>query len=105
MLGIHCTIIRKFVQITTQEVRVEKSSNSLVVCYTLWYMQPKKLEHYKYFQPFAWTLCLTFAGFVGIIALNVQNEVKQIQSSSLTMEERLANLEAIVGTTTPKKVQ
>jgi len=62
-------------------------------------MQPKKLEHYKYFQPIAWTLCISFAGFVGMMALNINKEVQRFENSSLVFEHRLQNLEQAVGIT------
>lgn len=57
-------------------------------------MQPKKLEQYKYFQPIAWTLCLSFAGFVGMLALQIENQFEEFQSSSVSFEQRLQNVEA-----------
>jgi hypothetical protein len=57
-------------------------------------MQPKKLEQYKYFQPIAWTLCLSFAGFVGMLALQIENQFEEFQSSSISFEQRLQNVEA-----------
>lgn len=62
-------------------------------------MQPKKLEHYKYFQPIAWTLCVSFAGFVGMLALQLENEVQRFNTSSISFEQRLQTLEAAVGVT------
>jgi hypothetical protein len=62
-------------------------------------MQPKKLEQYKYFQPIAWTLCLSFAGFVGMLALNVNKEIQRFENSSLVFEQRLQNVERAVGAT------
>ncbi len=59
-------------------------------------MQPKKLEHYKYFQPIAWTVCISFAGFVGMLALQLQATVENLENSTLTFEERLRNVEAAV---------
>ncbi len=66
-------------------------------------MQPKKLEQYKYFQPIAWTLCIGFAAYVGFLALNIDEEIASLESSSLNFEERLMRLEQTVGasTTTP----
>jgi hypothetical protein len=64
-------------------------------------MQPRKLEQYKYFQPIAWTLCLSFAGFVGMLSLQVQQEVQKFEMSSISFEERLQNLEDVVGTPAP----
>jgi hypothetical protein len=68
-------------------------------------MQPKKLEQYKYFQPIAWTLCLGFATYVGFLALNIDEEIAALESSSLSFEERIQRLEQTVGasTTTPKQ--
>jgi hypothetical protein len=60
-------------------------------------MKPKKLEHYKYFQPIAWTLCLSFAGFVGMLALQIENEVQRMQNSTLSIEQRLQNVENALG--------
>ena len=62
-------------------------------------MQPKKLEHYKYFQPIAWTVCIGFAGFVGMMALNINKEIQRFENSSLIFEQRLQNLEQTVGVT------
>lgn len=61
-------------------------------------MQPKKLEQYKYFQPIAWTLCLSFAGFVMMLALQVKTTINNLQGSDLSFEQRLQKVEAIVGT-------
>ena len=60
-------------------------------------MQPKKLEQYKYFQPIAWTLCISFAGFVGMLSLQLQATIQDLQTSTLTFDERLRNVEAAVG--------
>ena len=68
-------------------------------------MKPTKLEHYKYFQPIAWTLCLSFAGFVGMLAMQLDNEIKRIENSSLSFEQRLQNVEAAVGVKPIKEVQ
>jgi hypothetical protein len=65
-------------------------------------MQPKKLEQYKYFQPIAWTLCLSFAGFVGMLALQLQVTVKNMEESSIGFETRLENIENIVNNNPPK---
>ncbi len=68
-------------------------------------MQPKKLEQYKYFQPIAWTVCLSFAAYVGMLALNLKSEVTRLESSTLSFEYRLEALEQSVGTTTKKQPQ
>jgi hypothetical protein len=60
-------------------------------------MQPRKLEQYKYFQPIAWTLCVSFAGFVSMLALQLQSVVQDMQTSSISFDERLKNVEDIVG--------
>ncbi len=60
-------------------------------------MQPKKLEQYKYFQPIAWTVCISFAGFVGMLALQLKTTVIHMQQSTLAFEQRLQNIEAAVG--------
>lgn len=60
-------------------------------------MQPKKLEQYKYFQPIAWTLCISFAGFVAMLALELKTAVINMQESTISMEQRLQNLEEAVG--------
>ena len=65
-------------------------------------MKPKKLEQYKYFQPIAWTLCLSFAGFVGMLALELQTTIKNLENSSLSFEERLQNIEEAVNINPPK---
>lgn len=56
-------------------------------------MQPKKLEQFKYFQPIAWTICLSFAGFVMMLSLQLVNTVNHLQYSSISIENRLDNLE------------
>lgn len=61
-------------------------------------MQPKKLEQYKYFQPIAWTVCISFAAFVGMLALELRDTVYQLQSSDLNFEARLKAVEEAVGT-------
>lgn len=65
-------------------------------------MQPKKLEQYKYFQPIAWTVCIGFAAYVGMLALNVQSEITRLQSSSLGFEQRLQNLERSINASTTR---
>lgn len=63
------------------------------------YMQSKKLEQYKYFQPIAWTLCLSFAGFVGMLALQMEEQVQKFNTSSISYEQRLQALEEATGIT------
>ncbi len=60
-------------------------------------MAGKKLEQYKYFQPIAWTLCISFAGFVGMLALQLKTTVYAMQTSSLSLEERIKTIEERVG--------
>lgn len=60
-------------------------------------MQPRKLEQYKYFQPIAWTLCLSFAGFVTLLSLQLQSTVVRMQQSTLSFDERLKAVEEVVG--------
>jgi hypothetical protein len=60
-------------------------------------MQPKKLEQYKYFQPIAWTVCLSFAGFVGMLALQLKTTVNHMQQSTISFEQRLQAVEAATG--------
>jgi hypothetical protein len=60
-------------------------------------MQPKKLEQYKYFQPIAWTLCLSFAGFVTLLSLQLQSTVANMEQSTLNFDERLKAVEEVVG--------
>ncbi len=60
-------------------------------------MQPKKLEQYKYFQPIAWTLCLSFAGFVTLLSLQLQSTMENMQQSTLVFDERLKAVEEVVG--------
>jgi hypothetical protein len=62
-------------------------------------MQPKKLEHYKFFQPIAWTLCVSFAGFVGMLALQLEQEVQKFNTSSISFDQRLQVVEEAVGVT------
>jgi hypothetical protein len=59
-------------------------------------MQPKKLEHYKYFEPIAWTICITFAGFVAMLALELRNTVADLQQSAISFETRLQNVEEAI---------
>lgn len=61
-------------------------------------MQPKKLEHYKYFQPIAWTVCISFAVFVGMLSLEMKTAVENLESSNLNTEQRLQNIEKTIGT-------
>ncbi len=68
-------------------------------------MQSRKLEHYKFFQPFAWTLCVSFAGFVAMLALQLNTQIERLSDSSISFEQRLQNVEAIVGTAPEKGVQ
>ncbi len=60
-------------------------------------MQPKKLEQYKYFQPIAWTVCISFAGFVGMLALQLKTTIINLEQSTLSFEQRLQEVEAAVG--------
>ncbi len=60
-------------------------------------MQPKKLEQYKYFQPIAWTICVTFAGFVMMLAFQLQTTIKDMEKISLVFDQRLQNVEAAIG--------
>jgi hypothetical protein len=60
-------------------------------------MQPKKLEHYKYFQPIAWTLCLSFAGFVAMLSLQLQSTIASFESTTNDFDNRLQNVEEAVG--------
>jgi hypothetical protein len=60
-------------------------------------MQPKKLEQYKYFQPIAWTVCISFAGFVGMLALQLKTTIINLEQSTLSFDQRLQNVEAAVG--------
>jgi len=62
-------------------------------------MVAKKLEQYKYFQPIAWTLCISFAGFVAMLTIELRNVVYNMQNSSLSLEARIANIEDRVGIT------
>lgn len=66
-------------------------------------MQPKKLEHYKFFQPFAWTLCILFATFVGLLAINLNNSINQLQESRLDTEKRIQDLEEAIQTNNHQK--
>lgn len=59
-------------------------------------MQPKKLEEYKYFQPIAWTICLTFAAFVGLLALQLQSVISDLEQSDMSIEKRVQDLEDAV---------
>jgi len=61
-------------------------------------MQPKKLEQYKYFQPIAWTLCLSFAGFVAMLSLQLTSTINNLENSTISIEDRLENLENAVYT-------
>ena len=60
-------------------------------------MQPRKLEQYKYFQPIAWTLCLSFAGFVTLLSLQLQSTVVNMEKSTINFDERLKAVEEVVG--------
>lgn len=62
-------------------------------------MPSKKLEQYKYFQPIAWTLCVSFAGFVGMIALQMEDQIQKFNASSISYEQRLQTLEEVTGIT------
>lgn len=68
-------------------------------------MQPKKLEQYKYFAPIAWTVCISFAAYVGLLAVNLDEEITRLENSSLTFENRLNNLEKQVGSKTVTPAQ
>lgn len=62
-------------------------------------MQPKKLEQYKYFEPIAWVLCISFAGFVMMLALQLKTTIANLEHSNLSFEERLQKVEAAVQVT------
>ncbi len=64
-------------------------------------MPQKKLEHYKYFEPFAWTLCISFAGFVGLLALQVNDTITELEMTNLTFEARLKSVEEAVNVNPP----
>ena len=66
-------------------------------------MQSKKLEQYKYFQPIAWTLCVSFAGFVGMLALQVEDQIQKFNTSSISYEQRLQTLEEATGIAQPRE--
>lgn len=61
-------------------------------------MQPKKLEHYKLFQPVAWIVCISFAVFVGMLTLEFKSSIQNLQTSSENTDQRLQNLEKAIGT-------
>jgi hypothetical protein len=48
-------------------------------------MQPKKIEQYKYFQPIAWTLFLSFTGFVAIVTLQLTVDASIADSLATTV--------------------
>ena len=56
-------------------------------------MQPKKLESYKYFKPLSWILIILFATFVFILSIKLQTVIQKMETSNVSMEERLQNLE------------
>lgn len=62
-------------------------------------MQPRKLEQYKYFQPIAWTLCLSFAGFVAMLTLQLKTEVQNFESSSISFDHSVQDIEQKVEAT------
>ncbi len=63
----------------------------------LYNMQPKKLENYKYFGIIAWILCIGFAIFVYSLVLELKEAAENIQTTSADFEQRLENVEDIVG--------
>lgn len=65
-------------------------------------MQPKKLEHYKLFQPIAWTICISFAIFVGMLTLEFKSSIQNLQVSSEESEQRIQNLEKAIGSNSYK---
>lgn len=56
-------------------------------------MQSKKLEHYKFFEPIAWITCISFAVFVGMLALEFKTTIQDLKTSSQQTEQRIQNLE------------
>jgi len=56
-------------------------------------MKPRKLEHYKYFVPIAWTVCIGFAGFVGMLAMELNDSIQHLETSNISIEQRVQNLE------------
>lgn len=59
-------------------------------------MQPKKLEQHKFFPYVAWTLCILFAGFVGMLSLEMKKAVNELQMQNLQDNERISELENTV---------
>jgi len=66
-------------------------------------MQPKKLEHYKFFQPIAWTVFISFTGFVTMLALQLNTAINDLDNSKTSIEKRIQNLENTVYTEETKQ--
>ena len=56
-------------------------------------MQPKKLENYKVFPFIAWTICVLFAGFVGLLSLEMKKAITELQTINLQNAEKIDSIE------------
>ncbi|KXJ99807.1 MAG: hypothetical protein UZ19_OD1000305 [Parcubacteria bacterium OLB19] len=56
-------------------------------------MQPKKLENYKVFPFIAWTICVLFAGFVGLLSLEMKQAITELQTINLQNAEKIDSIE------------
>lgn len=56
---------------------------------------PKKLEQYKYFSVFAWTLVFGFTGFVLYFALNLRETADRLQNNSMNLNQQMQDVDAL----------
>lgn len=56
-------------------------------------MQPKKLENYKVFPFVAWTLCVLFAGFVGLLSIEMKQAITELQIINIQNAEKIDSIE------------
>ncbi|MCB9810559.1 MAG: hypothetical protein H6779_01765 [Candidatus Nomurabacteria bacterium] len=57
-------------------------------------MQSKKLEHYKFFQLFAWALFLLFVFFVYLLIKDLKTVTTNLEDSTQSKEEQILDLES-----------
>ncbi len=64
-------------------------------------MQPKKLEHFKAFPYIAWTICVLFAGFVGLLSLEMKQAITELQTINLQNAEKIDSIEKTLNGNNP----
>lgn len=56
-------------------------------------MQPKKLENYKVFPYIAWTICILFATFVGLLSFEMKQAITELQTINIQNAEKIDSIE------------